>query len=99
LMPDLASFDAFEAPAPRGEREILEHAKQIRANKADAQRNVRVERIAEISKGNAEPQPITLADKARPAHKRPRMPARGRRRIAPRKPASPASGIPSPGER
>jgi N6-adenosine-specific RNA methylase IME4 len=51
----------------RGEREILEAAKQIRAEKAEARRVERVQRIAEISKGNAPlsmPQryPIVYAD-------------------------------------
>ena len=38
----------------RGEREILEAAKQIRAGRADTSRNARLEKIAEISKGNSE---------------------------------------------
>lgn len=36
----------------RGEREILEAAKQIRAEKADVKRAERVQKIAEISQGN-----------------------------------------------
>ena len=52
-----ASDDAFdiplEAPAPRGERDILSAAKDIRAEKAKTSRAERVDRIAEISKGNA----------------------------------------------
>jgi len=38
----------------RGEKEILEAAKAIRADKAVARRTERLDRIAEISKGNAE---------------------------------------------
>lgn len=38
----------------RGEKEILEAAKQIRAEKAVAKREERLDRIAEISKGNRE---------------------------------------------
>jgi len=37
----------------RGEREILEAAKQIRAGKAEERRSERMEKIAEISRGNA----------------------------------------------
>jgi N6-adenosine-specific RNA methylase IME4 len=38
----------------RGEKEILEAAKQIRAERAVASREVRLDKIAEISKGNAD---------------------------------------------
>lgn len=56
-----AAADVATLPKPqqaqivaRGEREILEAAKEIRAKRADESRTVRIERIAEISKGNAE---------------------------------------------
>ncbi len=38
----------------RGEREILEAARRIRARKAAASREIRIQKIAEISKGNTE---------------------------------------------
>ena len=38
----------------RGEKEILEAAKQIRAEKAEVRRAERIEKLVEISKGNAE---------------------------------------------
>lgn len=38
----------------KGEREILEAAKRIRAEKADKRRDERLEKIAEISRGNTE---------------------------------------------
>lgn len=38
----------------KGEREILEAAKRIRAERAEVRREERLDRIAEISKGNAE---------------------------------------------
>ncbi len=38
----------------RGEREILEVARRIRARKAAASREIRIQKIAEISKGNTE---------------------------------------------
>ena len=38
----------------KGEREILEAAKNIRAEKAKAKRAERIEKIVEISKGNTE---------------------------------------------
>jgi hypothetical protein len=55
-----AAADIASLPKPqqqqivaRGEREILQAAKQIRAEKADARREERLERIVEISKGNS----------------------------------------------
>jgi len=56
----IASADApldiplLESPAPRGAAEIKEAAKQIRAAEAKASRAEKIERIAEISKGNSE---------------------------------------------
>lgn len=44
----------------RGEKEILEAAKQIRAGRAEAKREERIEKIAEIAKGNA---PLAVAVK------------------------------------
>lgn len=38
----------------RGEKEILERAKEIRAKKAETRRTERIEKLAEISKGNTE---------------------------------------------
>lgn len=56
-----AAADVATLPKPeqaeivaRGEKEILEVAKAIRAEKAVAKREERLEKIAEISKGNAE---------------------------------------------
>jgi N6-adenosine-specific RNA methylase IME4 len=51
----------------RGEREILEEAKRIRGERAEAHRTARIGRIANLSKGNAELQrdrkyPVILAD-------------------------------------
>lgn len=40
------------AYAPRGEKEILEAAKQIRQERAEVRRGERIEKIAEISRGN-----------------------------------------------
>lgn len=56
-----AAADIAEAPkeeqaqiVARGEKEILAAAKAIRAEKAAANREARIEKIAEISRGNAE---------------------------------------------
>lgn len=69
-----AAADVARLPEPqqreivaKGEREILEAAKQIRAERAETRRTERIERIAEISKGNAplvaeRRYPIILAD-------------------------------------
>ena len=51
----------------KGEREILEAAKRIRADRAETRRAERIDRIAEISKGNSELStaqryPVILAD-------------------------------------
>lgn len=56
-----AAADVATLPKPqqaeivaRGEKEILEAAKQIRSEKAEARRAERIEKIAEIAVGNAE---------------------------------------------
>ena len=56
-----AAADVATLPKPqqaeivaRGEKEILEAAKQIRAEKAEVRRAERIEKLVEISKGNAE---------------------------------------------
>ncbi len=56
-----AAADVATLPQPeqaeivaRGEREILEAARRIRARKAAASRDIRIQKIAEISKGNTE---------------------------------------------
>lgn len=62
-----AAADVARAPqeeqreiVAKGEREILEAAKRIRADRAVAAREVRIEKIAEIAKGNA---PLAVAAK------------------------------------
>lgn len=56
-----AAADVATLPKPlqaevvaRGEREILEEAKRIRARKADERRDERIEKLAQIAKGNRE---------------------------------------------
>lgn len=62
-----AAADVARMPEPeqrevvaRGEREILEAAKRIRAERAVVSREARIEKIAEIAKGNA---PLAVAAK------------------------------------
>ena len=66
---DIASLspDQQREIVARGEREILQRAKEIRAKKADASRAERIERIAKIAQGNRElgtddKYPVLLAD-------------------------------------